>query len=204
MKETSTRKVPNPGDAYLRIYVPPETQQQLEHIAHERNVSRGRLITQIIEQYVNESREKRDEPAHVTNEEFNVLLEEIRSVKTALNQTEERITTILTEPGRTEVERDAVAEAKAPETAARDIDIIKIRRDPRAVARTETVITAIRELEREEGAAELEKISERAAEAGLSHDEVTDEIARLLQVEEIYEPEPGSGRYLTVLRIGRK
>ncbi len=201
MKEPATRKEPNPGDAYLRIYLPPDVQSTLEHIAQDNNISRGKLITQIIERYINEPAkppEKQNGTAGVPKDELNTVLEDIRAAKTWLTQTEQRVKTLLTE-----TEDGSPTESDESETIARDIDVITIRRDPRLDERTKVIIDIIRELERKEGAANIDTIVEQAAQAGFSEDEVKEEITRLLEATEIYEPVPESGNYLTILRIER-
>ncbi len=199
MKDTTTKKEPNPGDEYIRIYLPLETQLKLEHAAQDNNVSRGKLITQIIEQYVNEPNEKQDGTAGITKDELNALLEEIHTAKKWLNRTEKRVKTILTE---TESETHTGTEDSEP--APLDFDVIAFGRNPHLEARTKTVIDIIRELEREEGAANIDKIVERATDAEFSEDDVNKEIARLVQMAEIYEPVDKSGNYLTVLRMERR
>ncbi len=197
MKETTTKKEPNPGGAYMRIYLPPETQLKLEHTAQDNNISRGKLITQIIEQYVNKPHEKQ-EPAGVTRDELNALLDYLQAAKRLLNQTEKRVNRIITT-----TEGEAFTETEGSETAAEDFDVIAVGRNPGLAERSKTVIDVIRELEREEGEANGAKIVERAADAGFSEDEVNEEIDRLIQMAEIYEPVLESRSYLTILRIER-
>ncbi len=61
--------------------------------------------------------------------------------------------------------------------------------------RAEVVIDIIRELEQEDGAANLDKIVQRAADVAIRQETINTEIARLLNEEAIYEPVKGSGNY---------
>jgi len=203
MKDMTTKKEPNPGDAYIRIYLPPETQLDLECIAQDNKISRGRLITQIIEQYINKPpHEPQDGVAPITKDELNALLENIRTAKKWFNQTEKRVEMILTKMEGIETEGEGFIETEEPD-AARDTDIVEPERNPPSVARNRIVIDAIRELEKEEGEANIDKIVERTAKAGLSEDDVNKEIAWLIQTAEIYESTDNPGNYLTVLRMER-
>ncbi len=203
MKDMTTKKEPNPGDAYIRIYLPPETQLELEYIAQDNKISRGRLITQIIEQYINKPpHEAQDGVTPITKDELNALLENIRAVKKWFNETEKRVEMILTKIEGIETEGEGFIETEDPD-AARDTDVTEPEHAPPSVARKRIVIDVIRELEKEEGEANIDKIVERTAKAGLNEDDVNKEIAWLIQIAEIYESTDNPGNYLTVLRMER-
>ncbi len=205
MKETTARKEPNPGNEYIRIYLPLDVQQKLDHVAHDGNVSRGKLITRIIEQYVNKPHGEGIGSANVTINKRKRRLKEVQITKKRINQTEKRVKTVFTEPQVTETKRETPVEAESRDrkTAAPDLDIIAFGRAAPLTTRTKTVLDIVYELEREEGEASIDKIMERSTKAGFNKDEVRKEIDRLTQTMEIYETIRGSGNYLTAVRLKR-
>ncbi|MGZ4904298.1 MAG: minichromosome maintenance protein MCM [Halobacteriota archaeon] len=75
-----------------------------------------------------------------------------------------------------------------PETGKRDFDFLAVGKSRSQQERIKSIRDIIRELEREAGSAHIDKIVERASEAGFDKDKVEVEIARLIQDNAIYEP----------------
>ncbi len=122
-------------------------------------------------------------------DELNALLREARRAKNAIDQIERRLTTMLTE-GRDE------AYTENRDSDIRKHDVVDIASGASARRRhAKVVVDIIRELEREGGAANLDKIVQRAADVAIRQETVNREIARLLNEGAMYEPVKGSGNY---------
>ncbi len=122
-------------------------------------------------------------------DKLNALLGEARAAKKAINQIEKQLKAMLTESGG-----EVYTEYTDSETEKNDFNVIAAKKTA-GQQRANTVVDIIRELEREEGAANFDKIVARAADAGIRQDAVNKEIGRLLSEGDIYEPVRGSGNY---------
>ncbi len=125
-------------------------------------------------------------------DELNALLEEVRAIKKAAAQAEKRLQTMLAEN-----ESEAYIEYTDSQSGTRDVDALAkwLAEDTEKKERATTIRQIIRELEREEGFASIDKIIERAADAGIRQDEANNEIARLVNNAVLVEPVHGSGKY---------
>ncbi len=122
-------------------------------------------------------------------DELNALLREVRTAKKAIDQIERRLTTMLTES------RDE-AYIENRDSDIRKQDVVDIASGASARRRrAKAVIDIIHELEREDGAANLDKIVQRAADVAIRQETVNREIARLLNEGAIYVPAKGSGNF---------
>ncbi len=121
-------------------------------------------------------------------DELNTLLREVRRAKKAIDQIERRLTTMLTES------RDE-AYTENRDSDIRKQDVVEIASGASARRRhAKVVVDIIRELEREDGAANLDKIVQRAADVAIRQETANREIARLLNEGAIYEPVKRSGK----------
>ena len=78
-----------------------------------------------------------------------------------------------------------------PETGKRDMDVIAVGKSKSQQDRIKSLRDIIRELQKESGAAYIERIKEKASEQGLDPDKVDKEIALLCQGGELYEERHG-------------
>ncbi len=118
-----------------------------------------------------------------------MLLQETRAAKKAIDQIEKQLRAMLAESGG-----EAYIEYADPETEKQDLIRIASGESARQ-QQTKVVLDIIRELEQEEGAANLDKIVQRAADVAIRQGTVNREIGRLLNAGAIYEPVNGSGNY---------
>ena len=78
-----------------------------------------------------------------------------------------------------------------PETGRRDVDVIAVGKSKTQQDRIKSIRDIIRELQKEIGGANIEKIKEKASEQGLDPDKVEREIEKLKQTGELYEERLG-------------
>ncbi len=127
-------------------------------------------------------------------DELLALLEDVRVIKKAATQAEKRLQTMLVES-----EGKAYTRHVDSETGSRDVDALAKwlaeETQTRQQEHAATIRQIIRELEKEEGFASLDKILERAVDAGIRQDEANKEIAWLVNNAALIEPVRGSGKY---------
>jgi replicative DNA helicase Mcm len=82
-----------------------------------------------------------------------------------------------------------------PETGVRDFDVISVGKSKTQQERYKNLRDIIKALEKEEGSAHIDKIMEKAVEAGFDKDKTEAEIAKLVQGNIIFEPVRYSHKY---------
>ncbi len=127
-------------------------------------------------------------------DKLNALLEETRAAKKAINQIEKQLKAMLSRS-----EGETYTEYEDSETGTRDVDALAKwlaeGTEARQREHIKTVLGIIRELEKEEGAASVDKVVELAADVGIKQADVNKELALLVRTSAIYESADKPGNY---------